>query len=126
MCYSNQLIKMTNYSEDFKRIKNDVKELIYVGGRHVLEAPWIMFISFLFGVLINVTVHSYFNGLTNTLMLMVDHPLAMGLAPCVYGRTPYWAFIFIMIAAGFCGYYGGRAYYEYRFRNLFNSPNWDE
>ena len=68
---------MTNYREEFRYFK----KMMYVAGRQILEAPWVFVLSMLFGIFLNTIVHSYFNGFTNTLKLMVDHPLAMGLAP---------------------------------------------
>ena len=117
---------MTNYSEEIKRFKTEMKNAAYIVGRHLQETPWFFAMSIMLGVLLNTFVHSYFNGFTNTLMLMVDHPLAFGLAPCVYGKTPYWAFLFIVYGSFIVGYYAGRAYYEYRFRSMFNQPNWEE
>ena len=117
---------MTNYSEEIKRFRKEIMRGVYIIGRHLQETPWLFAISMAFGVLLNTLVHSYFNGFANTLMIMVDHPLAFGLAPCVYGKTPYWAFLFIVFGAFIVGYYAGRAYYEYRFRRMFNEPNWEE
>tara|TARA_B110000008_G_scaffold278752_1_gene323468 strand:+ start:1206 stop:1559 length:354 start_codon:yes stop_codon:yes gene_type:complete len=117
---------MTNYSEEIKRFNTEMKNAAYIIGRHLQETPWLFVVSMTFGILLNTVVHSYFNGFTNTLMLMVDHPLAFGLAPCVYGKTPYWAFLFIVSGSFIIGYYSGRAYYQYRFRRLFNQPNWGE
>ena len=115
---------MTNYSEEVKRLRTDIMNFAYIMGRHLQEAPWLIAMSFIFGILVNTFVHSYFNGFTNTMILMVEHPWAFGLAPCVYGKTPYWAFLFIVFSAFIIGYYGGRAFYEYRWRNMFNRPNW--
>ena len=117
---------MTNYSEEVKRFREEIMRGCYIIGRHLQETPWFFAMSMTLGILLNTFVHSYFNGFTNTLMLMVDHPLAFGLAPCVYGKTPYWAFLFIVFGSFIFGYYSGRAYYQYRFRLLFNQPNWGE
>ncbi len=112
---------MTNISIVSRDIKNGVHHL----GKIIYDAPWLFCAALLFGTFLNVIVHTYFNGFRNAMILYVEHPLAFGLAPCVYGKTPYWAFIFLIITSFIGGYYGGKAWYDYKWRRMYNTANWD-